>query len=768
MSTRLVPAIAALGLLFLRATSFAQSCAQGNPPTSLFPFFGNTDPNLGVSSATVTIYPNEDGAADGDLETAVSLAASAWSQSCPQSTYPDIPTFDVNWDGKAPTGPNSSHVALVIEFLPDTVMPLISSTPLAYASAQWVGGGSQNNNSPTVIDVYGLCPPGVTTFNGGCTSGVVNVPWNTLYGQVVLEHEIGHALGLNHDRATDGSGNACSTNGVMATAPNANAFILTGYCYLANRENDDMDACNNGRQPTPTQTNPCESDPPAVNLHGGPGSLGIGSGGGFCRAYAWICPVSSGPANPWSGSGIVCNWACSTTTDASGNVISAGCTWACFAADVEVNTDVAGPLLSVTSPAPGQTVAGVIGISGWAMQYFVPGSISLGVDGNQVAVGSLLTGLSSPAACEAPSGVVHSLCNANSGFSGTFDTRTLANGAHTLDAVAGNSFGWVTSIEVPIVTANTCFDMVPPTVSVLAPSTGASVSGAISVTAAAADNVSVSQVALYVDGQIKSVLTSAPWTWSWDTSSYAPGNHTLYMVATDSCSNSTGSKTVTVKVLPTPRMFVDQPTGGATVSGSSVSLVGWATDAAGIAYLTFSVDGGSLPADAPYTYGLNRSDVCAVYPGDPACPHVGWGVTFDSTKLTNGGHTLTITATDHQGLSVSFTLGLVVSNAPPPVVTMAWMEPEALAGYGPVGSLVVAGDASGAPAGTGVQLWWRDVTSGGPWTEVGYAPAPSSGVWVNSIPSVNTAHQYAAYAEYGGVASSACTYPGSNNVYWCP
>jgi hypothetical protein len=55
------------------------------------------------------------------------------------------------------------------------------------------------------------------------------------------------------------------------------------------------------------------------------------------------------------------------------------------------------------------------------------------------------------------------------------------------------------------------------------------------------------------------------------------------------------------------------------------------------------VDG--TPAGAA-TYGANRPDVCAAYPGRPGCPNVGYSYSLDTTTLAAGSHIIAVTATD--------------------------------------------------------------------------------------------------------------------------
>ena len=96
-----------------------------------------------------------------------------------------------------------------------------------------------------------------------------------------------------------------------------------------------------------------------------------------------------------------------------------------------------------------------------------------------------------------------------------------------------------------------------------------------------------------------------------------------------------------------------------------------------------------------------------------------------------------------------------------------------MAGYGPLGSLIVGGNAQGGSACGGVMLWYRDVTAGTGWAIASYQPIPDSttGTWLNSIPNANPLHQYQAYVIYSGATSAYCNYPGTpgtNAEHWCP
>jgi len=91
-------------------------------------------------------------------------------------------------------------------------------------------------------------------------------------------------------------------------------------------------------------------------------------------------------------------------------------------------------------------------------------------------------------------------------------------------------------------------DTVPPTVSITSPAGGATVSGTVSITASATDNVGVSSVQFKIDGNnLGSAVTTSPYSASWATTGVTNGTHTISAVASDAAGNtSTATDTVTV------------------------------------------------------------------------------------------------------------------------------------------------------------------------------------------------------------------------------
>jgi hypothetical protein len=91
-------------------------------------------------------------------------------------------------------------------------------------------------------------------------------------------------------------------------------------------------------------------------------------------------------------------------------------------------------------------------------------------------------------------------------------------------------------------------DTQAPTVSITAPTGGATVSGTTTVTASASDNVGVSKVEFYIDGTLKSTDTSSPYSYDWNTTTYTNSSHSIYAKAYDAANNVGTSSTVTVTV----------------------------------------------------------------------------------------------------------------------------------------------------------------------------------------------------------------------------
>ncbi|CAM5399753.1 Ig-like domain-containing protein [Leifsonia shinshuensis] len=122
-------------------------------------------------------------------------------------------------------------------------------------------------------------------------------------------------------------------------------------------------------------------------------------------------------------------------------------------------------------------------------------------------------------------------------------------------------------------------DTVPPTVAILNPAPGQTVSGTVPVAASASDNVAVASVQFLLDGApLGAPVTASPYSVQWDTTTAAAGGHTLGAVATDTSGNHGTAAPIPVTVQnPAPPMtcFVLQAQktvhGTGTVSAPSLT-----------------------------------------------------------------------------------------------------------------------------------------------------------------------------------------------------
>src|SRR5204863_494655 len=230
-------------------------------------------------------------------------------------------------------------------------------------------------------------------------------------------------------------------------------------------------------------------------------------------------------------------------------------------------------------------------------------------------------------------------------YSVSWNTTTVANGSHSLTAVARDSAGNQTTSNAVTVTVSNA-DTTPPTVAITSPANGATVSNTITVTATASDNVAVAGVQFMVDGvNLGAEDRASPYSVSWNTTTVANGSHSLTAVARDSAGNQTTSNAVTVTVsnadTTPPTVTITSPANGATVS-NTITVTATASDNVVVAGVQFMVDGVNLGAE------------------DTTSPY---SVSWNTTTVANGSHSLTAVARDSAGnQTTSNAVTVTVSN----------------------------------------------------------------------------------------------------------
>lgn len=179
--------------------------------------------------------------------------------------------------------------------------------------------------------------------------------------------------------------------------------------------------------------------------------------------------------------------------------------------------DTTPPTATITSPATGSTLTGTVTVALAASDNTNVTRVDLYVDG--AFYGSDTT----------------------SPYGFGWNTSTTTNGPHTLTANAVDGAGNVGTSATVTVTVSNVVDTTAPTVAI----SSISMSGnKLLVSVSATDNVAVAKVELYVDGRLAGTKTAAPYTYTVNLNSVAPGTHTVQAKAYDNVGNASLSAPV--------------------------------------------------------------------------------------------------------------------------------------------------------------------------------------------------------------------------------
>jgi hypothetical protein len=317
--------------------------------------------------------------------------------------------------------------------------------------------------------------------------------------------------------------------------------------------------------------------------------------------------------------------------------------------------DTTAPQVSLGTPAVGASVSGTITVSAAASDNVGVREVQFQLDG--VDLGAE---------------------DSSAPYSISWDTGTALLGAHTLTAIASDAAGNQTTSAAVAVTV---VDTSSPTVALTLPANGATVTGLVSVEAAAADNVGVQGVQFQLDGAILATEdTSAPYSVLWDTAAVSAGGHTLRAVARDAAGNQTTSAEITITVPDTnaPAVSITSPAAGTMVTGL-VAVSAAATDNVAVTVVQFMLDGSLLAEDTSPPYS----------------------VTWNATAATPGSHELTAIARDSSGMqTTSPVVAVTVGDITAPAITIVAPVNASTV----TGSIAVSADASDNVGVVGVQF----------------------------------------------------------------
>lgn len=190
----------------------------------------------------------------------------------------------------------------------------------------------------------------------------------------------------------------------------------------------------------------------------------------------------------------------------------------------------------------------------------------------------------------------------------------------------------------------------PPTVAITAPADLATVSGIVTITADADDDIGVAQVDFAVDGVPLSTDTAAPYEALWDTTLGYDGDHIITATAVDS-TGLTAESSITVTT----------DNGNVNTPPTAVIVDDGAGNIAGIAGVPITFDG---------TPSSDAEGSIVSYDWDFGNGDTGTGSLVDYTYTVAGTYPVTLTVTDDGGLTGTTTATATISGDMPPQVTV--------------------------------------------------------------------------------------------------
>jgi N,N-dimethylformamidase beta subunit-like, C-terminal/Domain of unknown function (DUF4082)/Concanavalin A-like lectin/glucanases superfamily/Bacterial Ig-like domain/Bacterial Ig domain len=191
-----------------------------------------------------------------------------------------------------------------------------------------------------------------------------------------------------------------------------------------------------------------------------------------------------------------------------------------------------------------------------------------------------------------------------------------------------------------------------PTVAMTTPS--GNVSGTVTLSATASDNVSVAGVQFLVNGQpVGAEDTTAPYSFNWNSATVTNGTYSVTARARDVAGNTSTSQAVTLTVTNSaestpPTVAITNLTAGSTVGGTII-LSATASDNIGVVGVQFKANGAN------------------VGPEITAAPYQ---VPWNTTGLTSGVYTITAVARDAAGNSTTSSGIQVTVDSTAPTITV--------------------------------------------------------------------------------------------------
>ncbi len=318
----------------------------------------------------------------------------------------------------------------------------------------------------------------------------------------------------------------------------------------------------------------------------------------------------------------------------------------------------------IDSPANNAAISGSTKVSGWFLDQNDVDKIEVLIDGTSVG-----TAQYGGARLDVQKAFPE-YKNANSGYQFTLDTTKLTNGEHTLmvKETGKNGIATVLSQKVNVhnISVRGYID---------APANDSIISGDSNVSGWFLDKAGVDKIEVLVDGTSMGFANygservdvqkafpefqnaNSGYQFTLNTTKLTNGEHTLVIREIGKNGDKTElSQKVNVQNLPA-KGYVDSLSSNSTISGSS-KIQGWFLDGSGVAKIEVLIDGKSV---GTAQYGGTRLDVQKAFP-EYKNANSGYQYTLDTTKLTNGEHTITIRETGNNGTTTVLSQKVKVQN----------------------------------------------------------------------------------------------------------
>jgi hypothetical protein len=195
-------------------------------------------------------------------------------------------------------------------------------------------------------------------------------------------------------------------------------------------------------------------------------------------------------------------------------------------------SDTTPPAVSITAPTNGSTVSGNIKPQASASDNIGVTKVEFYLDG---------------ALAQTDTSAPYCLTGDTNGVCNDWNTKNVPNGLHTLLAKAYDAAGNTNQVSVSFTVNNTLTvaDTTPPSVSINTPANGSYVSGKVTVSSSATDNIGVTWMDVKIDNTLYASGSTDSISFTWNTRKVARGSHTITVEAKDAAGNL-GTKSIVV------------------------------------------------------------------------------------------------------------------------------------------------------------------------------------------------------------------------------